>query len=146
MSAFVVPKLAGSLSNLIIKTGAKRLSASLRYARDRATSEKTTYTALFDIDGNRLIIIPEEKKPDETLQDIFTDEKRPDGKSFAYELPSDIKIEKVVSLSGEAASDSFSIFFFPNGSSSGGEITLMSERGKRFKISVDFITGSVKIN
>ncbi|PJC76387.1 MAG: hypothetical protein CO012_01370 [Syntrophobacterales bacterium CG_4_8_14_3_um_filter_49_14] len=57
MSALVVPKLAGPMSNLDLKTAAKKISASLRYVRSHAASEKTTYVALFDFDKNRLVII-----------------------------------------------------------------------------------------
>jgi general secretion pathway protein H len=145
VSAFVVPKLGRSLGNLNIKTAAKRLSASLRYARNSATSEKSTYIAFFDIDDNKLLIVPEKEKFDETLQNALSDEERRAKAPLTYELPPDIKIEKAVSHSGDTASDSFSIFFFPNGSSSGGEITLTSERDNRLEIFVDFITGSVKV-
>jgi general secretion pathway protein H len=57
MSALVVPKLAGPMSNLDLKTASQKISASLRYARSRAASEKTTYAAVFDFDKNRLVVI-----------------------------------------------------------------------------------------
>ncbi len=56
MSTLVVPKLMGPLSNLNLKTASQKISASLRYARSQAASEKVTYVALFDFDKNRLVI------------------------------------------------------------------------------------------
>ena len=56
MSTLVVPKLVGPLGNLNLKTASQKISASLRYARSQAASEKTTYVALFDFDKNRLVI------------------------------------------------------------------------------------------
>ena len=147
VSALVAPKLAGSLSSLNFKTAAKRLSASLRYARSQATSEKITYCALLQIDENRLLIIADTPALTETLHEIVSDEEQQIARaSFVYELPSEIKIEKAVSAAGEAADGLFSIFFFPSGGSSGGEVDLVNEKGRRSKISVDFITGSVKLN
>jgi general secretion pathway protein H len=134
VSVMVAPKLVGSLGNLNFKTTAKRLSASLRYT-----------IALFNIDDNRLIVIPDQKELNETSHEILSDEEQIARALLVYELPSDIKVEKVVSTSGEVESGLFSIFFFPNGSSSGGEVTLVNKRGKRLKITVDFITGLVKI-
>ena len=147
VSALVAPKLAGSLSSLNFKTTAKRLSASLRYARSQATSEKITYCALLQIDENRLFIIADTPALTETLHEIVSDEEQQIARaSFVYELPSEIKIEKAVSAAGEVASGFFSIFFFPSGGSSGGEVELVNEKGRRSKIIVDFITGSVKLN
>jgi len=147
VSALVAPKLAGSLSNLNFKTTAKRLSASLRYARSQATSEKITYGALLQIDENRLLIIADPPEVTETLHEMVSNEEQQIARaSLVYELPSEIKIEKAVSGDGEVASGLFSIFFFPSGGSSGGEIDLVNEKGRRSKISVDFITGSVKLN
>jgi general secretion pathway protein H len=147
VSALVAPKLAGSLSSLNFKTAAKRLAASLRYARSQATSEKITYGVLLHIDENRLLIIADPPALTETLHEIVSDEEQQIKRaSFVYELPSEIKIKKAVSADGEVASGLFSIFFFPSGGSSGGEVDLVNEKGRRSKISVDFITGSVKLN
>ena len=144
-SAFVVPRLGSSLGNLSIKTAAKKLSASLRYARNSAVSEKVTYVTLFNIDDNRILVIPEKENVDESLQNSSSDEERQSKASLTYELPPDIKIEKTMTFSGEVVSDSFSILFFPNGSSTGGEITLISEKDRRSRVLVDMVTGSVKI-
>jgi hypothetical protein len=81
----------------------------------------------------------------ETSHEILSDEEQIARALLVYELPSDIKVEKVVSTLDEVESGRLSIFFFPNGSSSGGEVTLVNKRGKRLKITVDFITGLVKI-
>jgi general secretion pathway protein H len=57
MSTLVVPKLVGPLADLNLKTASQKISASLRYARSQAASEKATYVALFDFDKNRLVVI-----------------------------------------------------------------------------------------
>lgn len=144
VSAMVVPKLVGSLASLNIQTAAKRMASSLRYAREQAVSEKTTCVALFDIDEHRLLIFSNQDKLDETSPDLSS-EAEVSKTRLVYELPTDITVEKIESSSGDVESEPFRIYFFPNGSSTGGKITLRNERRKRFQITVDFITASVKI-
>ena len=157
MSALVVPKLAGPMSNLDLKTASKKISASLRYARSRAASEKITYVALFDFDKNRLVIINSTIPPlvkgdfhinnreafDRTLVEPPDNEKDRPGGFKTYYLPDGVKLAKGVSREGDFNSGFFRIFFFPSGGSSGGEITVANERGRQYKINVDFITGIV---
>ena len=160
MSALVVPKLAGPMSNLDLKTASKKISASLRYVRSHAASEKTTYVALFDFDKNRLVIInstiPPLVKGDFHInhREAFegtpgeppdNQQDRPGGLK-TYNLPDGVKLAKGVSREGDFNSGFFRIFFFPSGGSSGGEITVANERGRQHKINVDFITGTVLLS
>jgi general secretion pathway protein H len=157
MSALVVPKLAGPMSNLDLKTASKKISASLRYGRSHAASEKTTYVALFDFDKNRLAIInPPLVKGDFRINNrAVVDEvsveppdkenDRPGGLT-TYNLPDGVKLVRGVSRAGDVTSGFFRIFFFPSGGSSGGEITVANERGRQYKITVDFITGTVQLS
>ena len=160
MSALVVPKLAGPMSNLDLKTASKKISASLRYIRSHAASEKTTYAALFDFDKNRLVIInstipPSVKRDfhinnreafDRTLVEAPNNGKDRPGELKIYNLPDGIKLTKGVSREGDFNSGLFRISFFPSGGSSGGEITVANEQGRQYKINVDFITGTVQLS
>ena len=157
MSAFVVPKLVGPMSNLNLKIASKKIAASLRYARSHAASEKTTYVALFDFDKDRLCIITTtspllkgeggaSEAPDEALEDQPDDEKDRLSRLKVYNLPDGVKLEKGVSKEDEVNSGFFRIFFFPNGGSSGGDVIVANERGRRYKIGVDFITGTVQLS
>jgi len=159
MSAFVVPKLAGPLGNLNLKTASQKISAALRYARSQAASEKTTYVALFDFDKNRLVVINPPIPPlpkgdfhinnretlDRTLIEPPDNQKDRPGALKAYDLPDGVKLEKGVSREGDFNSGFFRIFFFPSGGSSGGEITVANKRGRQYRIHVDFITGTVQL-
>lgn len=160
MSALVVPKLAGPMSNLDLKTASKKISASLRYVRSRAASEKTTYVALFDFDKNRLVIINPPIPPmvmedfhinnresfDRTPAELPDNEKDRPGILKTYNLPDGVKLARGVSREGDLNSGFFRIFFFPSGGSSGGEITVANERGRQYKINVDFITGTALLS
>jgi general secretion pathway protein H len=159
-SAFVAPKLMGPMSNLDLKTASKKIAASLRYIRSHAASEKTTYVALFDFDKNRLVIanlaVPAAEKgdlpvnnqaaPDKALGESQENEKdRPDGIKV-YDLPDGIRLIKGVSRGGDVNSGLFRVLFFPNGGSSGGEITVANERGRKYRIQIDFVTGTVQLS
>ncbi len=148
-SVLVVPQLTGSLAKTNLLTAAKKISASLRYARSQAASEKITYVAIFDFEKDRLSIMTgmagQEAQTGETLQEDLGDGEEPVIRSKSYDLPDGVKLEKGVSGEDEIDSGLFQIAFFPTGSSSGGDVILTNDRGKRYKISVDFITGIVRL-
>ncbi len=144
MGAFVVPRLAGSISNTNLKTVSKRIAASLRYARSQAISESRTYEALFDLDKSRVVI-----RGGQTAQE---DEEKNGGggdqdsrQSKQYELPEDVRLAKAIRGEDESDSGLFRIIFLSNGGSSGGELLLRNDRGYRYRITVDVITGTVRV-
>ena len=159
MSAVVVPRLVGPMGNLDLKTASQKISASLRYVRSHAASEKTTYEALFDFDNKRLIIarsatprfegdlaINDGKAYDRMPAEMPDDEKNESSGLKTYNLPDGIKFANAVSREGDINAGLFRVFFYPSGGSSGGEITVANERGGRYKINVDFITGAVQLS
>lgn len=157
MAAFVGPRVTGSMSTLTLKTAAKKVAASLRYARSQATAESRPYFVLFDPDKGRLTIKfgqtatkeDKEKEAAEGEQDTGTSEEMADEavkeRFKVYALPEGVRFDKVVSDKNEDTSDVFQIVFFPNGGSSGGEVLLENDRGRRYNISVDFVTGTVRL-
>lgn len=156
MSALIVPKLTGPMSQLSLKTASRKISASLRYARSQAAAEKTTYVALFDFDHNRLVIINSpraggnfEGNNQEALESALTaqldrDESQP-GRLNSYQPPDGVRLAKGVSRDGDFTSGLFPVFFFPSGGSSGGEITVANKQGRQYRLTVDFITGTVRL-
>ena len=109
-------------------------------------SKKITYVAIFDFEKDRLSIMTgQEAQTGETLKEDLGDGEEPVIRSKSYDLPDGVKLEKGVSGEDEIDSGLFQIAFFPTGSSSGGDVILTNDRGKRYKISVDFITGVVRL-
>ena len=151
MSAMVIPRLSGHLSKLELKTAAKRTAAVLRYARNKAATDKVIVSAAFDFENRKISVyaFPEfqkslykkdlsKKDKDSKVEPRITDTiyPLPDGIGFLYEEEQTKNAEMTT----------VSILFFPNGSCSGGTITLGNENGKRFKLKIDPITGSVDIS
>jgi len=144
MAAFVGPRIAGSMSNMNLRTASKKIAASLRYARSQAISESRTYVALFDLDKNRMVIrggqtAQEGEEKDESGGD------QDSRQSKQYELPEDVRLDKAMWGEYEGDSGLFRIIFLSNGGSSGGELVLSNDRGNRYEVKVDFITGTVRL-
>ena len=144
MAAFVGPRIAGSMSNISLRTASKKIAASLRYARSQAISESRTYVALFDLDKNRMVIrggqtAQEGEEKDESGGD------QDSRQSKQYELPEDVRLDKAMWGEYEGDSGLFRIIFLSNGGSSGGELVLSNDRGNRYEVKVDFITGTVRL-
>lgn len=138
MSVLVVPVIGSSLSNMELKTAAKKTASALRYCRSKAAMQKTIYIAGIDFATN---IISVENKKESPEKPEGTDD--PDIKT--YKLPDGVYVEKIVSADQEIDSGNFKITFFTNGSCSGGLITLAGSRDKQYNINLDSITGIVTI-
>lgn len=135
-SVLAVPQLTGTLSGANSKTAAKKIAASLRYARSRAVSEKIIYLAIADMDKNSLSI----------LSDSNTEQssEKPSDKAKVYVLPEGLTLKSEPEQ--EKDKEEFRIAFYPSGASSGGEIIVSDEQEKIYKIRVDFITGTVRVS
>ena len=150
-SALVVPRLVGGMGSLDVRTASGKVAASLRYARSQAVSQKINYTAVFDLERKRLTIIPSSESAGEGDEDGAEVGKESAGiQGKTYDLPGRVFFERV-SEGNEYMSDEeidaeiFRIGFYPSGGSDGGEIALVNERGKRYTVRVDIITGTVKV-
>ncbi len=145
--AIVGPRFLGPMSGMQLRTSAKKMAASLRYARSLATAEKTPYVAQFDIDKGQLSL---KATPDETDEALEADpESDGDGpvtiKPRVFSLPEGVRLEKALSIDSEVDSGIFEIIFSPNGNTSGGAVILTNERGRHYKISVDLVMGTVTL-
>lgn len=148
VSGFVAPKLAGTLTNVNLRTASKRVAASLRYARSQAAAQSTIYFVFFDIDRSRLMVGPNQPTAEiKGETDEAEDEmSKPRAKPKRYNLPENIFVKRVILGGEEATSGFFSIGFFPDGGSSGGTVILGNKRGHSYSITADIITGTVRIN
>ncbi len=142
-SMLVVPRIVAPLGGLSLKTAAKKTAGMLRYTQSRSASDKITRIGVFDLDSRRISIfpIPAEKAGDEEEKALA--EPAPD---MVYDLPKGVFFEKAVLGKEEVKTGKAQILFFPNGSSSGGEILLSNPAGRRYGIKVEFITGAVTLH
>ena len=143
MAALVVPAIGHSLDNLKLKTMTRDVAASLRYARSRAVSEKTICSAVFNPEKRTLTITGEK---DLVSKNDGAEEDRTKIRSEVYRFPENTGVKLDSQEDGTTELLPFVIRFFPNGSSSGGEVLLVNARNQRYRISVDFITGLIHVD
>jgi general secretion pathway protein H len=145
LSALLAPRVGNSIRNMTLTGAAQKIAASLRYARSRAVSEKETYVAVLDFKKSSLSILTAQGSAGVKTAKLSIDAKEESSRLKVYELPGGVQVAKTKSGEGEADSGLFQIFFFPNGSTSGGWIVLRNDVGKRCRIEVDVITGAVRL-
>jgi len=121
--AVVPPLISAGLPSAELKGAARKLAAGLRYTRSRAVSTQEEKALVVDL---------EERK--------FTVPDRP----RAVSLPEDVEIDLLTTRSDLLGERTGRIRFFPDGSSTGGRITL--EKGERkFVVDITWLTGRVVI-
>ncbi len=153
------PRVSKQMTLLHLRTTAKKIAASLRWAHSQALSTGKTYNVVFDCGGGRLIIsdyaaAPEPEAPGQAPagQDSAATENeaslwKPELKVF--ELPDDIYFSRVeIGDVIDANPDRDRIYqmtFFPDGTSMGGEILVADDQRRSYAIAVDFLTGMVSL-
>jgi len=146
VSALVMPRMAASLPGVQLKSSARAVAASLRYARSRAVYESTPYMAVFDNLQKRLAVKSVEY-PVAAEQLDFVREMldRPESANV-YEFPAGVEFGVLDDNESLENQDLFAIFFFPRGDSTGAKIVLQNLRRKQYTVTVDSITGTVEID
>jgi len=158
LTSLVAPAIT-STTGLRLKTTTKRVAAGLRFARSQAVISGSTYRATFDLDNGQVTVEslasdnPYERgmgerswrdDDEEDLDEEMTSRQRPPEKKV-FSMPPDVTIAQVVLGDEEIYEETAEIDFFPNGSCSGGDIFLMDSKERIFRISLEFLTGIVKI-
>ncbi|NOQ85527.1 MAG: hypothetical protein GQ554_01430, partial [Deltaproteobacteria bacterium] len=152
--SLVAPAIT-SLAGLKLKTATRKMAAGLRYARSQAVTTGSEYQVIFDMGKGEMIVEPlkEEEKPYSYSDDYEAGEEEEEEdvsakrmkKRKSYTIPKEVRLARVVIDGEEITEDQAWIDFYPNGSCSGGEIFLMDEKEREYRIALEFITGVVKI-
>ncbi len=158
LAGVVAPRLMGALTGMNLKTEAKKVAASLRYARSRAASEKKTFRVIFSLEENALAVVhlEEEAAGEDPLSPMTEEETDPEAgeseeeeksekseKPRVYNLTEGVTLVRTEEIEELIDEEQYHIDFYPAGNSSGGEVTLGDDRESRYTLTVDFITGSV---
>ncbi len=162
IAGFIISLVAPAISSttgLHLKTAAKRVAAGLRYARSQAVTTGDDYQVTFDIDQNEMRIErmvkedplglqgggarwwegnAEEEEGIEKSADLQQEKKD-------YRLPQGVAIASVVADDEEIAEGEALLEFYPNGSCTGGEVFLMDDKERTYRVAMEFITGVVTI-
>ena len=121
--ALIPPMISGVSSSAQLKGAARQLAAGLRSTRNRAISSQQEMVLSLDLEKRHFSI---------------------SGRPRQVALPEDIALKLYTAQSELLDETKGNIRFFPDGSSTGGHITLV---GKRFgyRVNVDWLTGRIQI-
>jgi type II secretion system protein H len=142
MAGMVVPRMAGSLDRMNARTAARKVSAALRHARSQAAAEKKTFVVQVNFSERTLAVTAISHRAGSS--NSMTREGNP---ASALTLPAAVRFVEVRSSQGHVLTEGlFEVRFTPFGGSSGGEIILGDEENRRFRISLDPLTGLNEIH
>jgi prepilin-type N-terminal cleavage/methylation domain-containing protein len=169
--AFVGPRVTGGLMGLHVRTAALQTAAMLRYARSKALNTGCAYHVIFDGIKRRVILLqaaPEDSfSPqlpaldvdaalpggDAQVPEDFDDggavqQTEPEQKH--YPLPDGVLFENVIIADVDSASLGdemiMMLTFYPSGISPGGVVTIADERGRHYFITIEAVSGSVRVH
>ncbi len=121
-AAVVVPSLGGG-GAIELESAARSIAAGLRHTRNRALNDNRSAT--LDLD-------------------VVKHEFRLPGEQRVRKLPERIDIVLFTARSEQQSAQRGAIRFFPDGSSTGGRITLSTD-SMRYLVNVDWLTGKVSV-
>ena len=122
VAVIVVPSLGGGAA-IELESAARSLAAGLRQTRNHALNDNRSAILALDVD-KREFELP--------------------GEGRARRLPERVDIVLFTARSEQLGENRGAIRFFPDGSSTGGRITL-SVDGMRYLVDVDWLTGRVSV-
>jgi general secretion pathway protein H len=119
-----LPLLSGALAGTRLQLAARDVAATLTSARAAAMMGRRDVSVVLDLDSRQYRIEPETR---------------------GHSLPERIELSVTSARSALIGPTRSRIRFFPDGSSSGGVISL-KEGGQAFRVTVDWLTGRVSID
>ncbi|OIQ74949.1 hypothetical protein GALL_433900 [mine drainage metagenome] len=122
ITGMAVPLLSSGLPGAQLKASARELLAGLRQARDQAITRRQDAALTIDVQKHNFQVT---------------------GDSRVYKLPAKVKIGLFVADT-QAAGDVGAFRFYPDGSSTGGRVTVSLDR-TTYRIDVDWLTGMARL-
>lgn len=120
-AGLVGPNFLRGISSLQLKSATRDIASALRYSRAHAIF--TADEAEFHLDVEKNVY-------------------RVSGKTKEFELPDAIRLKLIAAESEISSDEEGTIRFFPDGSSTGGRVTLEIDERKR-QVDVNWLTGQV---
>lgn len=118
--AVALPTITGG-SYLELQAAGRDIATALRQARLQAQKSGVPTALVIDVDERRITI---------------------NGADKERRFPADIEVEMITAESELTGENSGGIRFYPDGTSTGGQVTL-SRKGQRIRIDVEWLTGRI---
>lgn len=121
--ATVPPRFLGVVSTAEVRSAARELAANLRHARSRSIVTRQEMAMVLDVEQREYYIQNTQRE---------------------YQLPEQLELTLVTAQSEMLGNKRGAIRFFPDGSSTGGRITIANEKHE-YIVDVDWLTGRVSV-
>lgn len=118
-----VPMVSAGMPGTELKGAARQLAAGLRKARSYAVTQKSEAVLTIDVDKRNFVVTGDEQN---------------------YALPPKLDISLFTAQSEMLREKVGAIRFFPDGSSTGGRITV-AFNDRKFHVNIDWLTGQVTV-
>lgn len=123
MMTVVPPMISSALPGAELKSAARQVAASLRYARGKSLTSDEETTLMLDLEAKQFNI---------------------SGKKKTFQIQRDLDVSLLTAESEMVEEKKGAIRFFPDGGSTGGRISLSTEK-RGYAVDVDWLTGKVRI-
>ncbi len=121
--AIVPPMLGNVLASSHVKSATRELAAGLKYARSQAINRQEEMTLSLHVDGKYFLVGKKRKQLD---------------------VPNDTTMTLITARSEQLSTKEGAIRFFPDGSSTGGQIKI-KYASSEYIVDVNWLTGRVRI-
>lgn len=123
MLTIVPPMISSALPGAELKSAARKVAAGLRYARNRSLSSDEETILMLDLESKQFTV---------------------SGKKKNFQIDQDLDLTLLTAESEMVAENKGAIRFFPDGGSTGGRISLSTDK-RKYAVDVDWLTGKVRI-
>lgn len=121
--AMAMPMIGAGAATLELKSTTRQLAAGLRKARGDAITQRRETVLTLDVGKRRFAVTGDPK---------------------AYALPARVEISLITARSEQLEDQIGNIRFFPDGTSTGGKITLSVDETRQ-ALNIDWLTGKVVV-
>ncbi|MDD5544813.1 MAG: GspH/FimT family pseudopilin [Acidobacteriia bacterium] len=128
LSAMVYPSFGNAMQTLRLRGEARQLVSACREARWEAIAKRRPFRLTLDPEKNQISIVD------------FSDRMRRE-----IDLPAGIRIFQAQKNSDNGVAEATEFYFFPNGTTESGSITLRNQSGKNVRVVIESLTGNARI-
>ncbi|MFN3477449.1 MAG: GspH/FimT family protein [Candidatus Methylomirabilales bacterium] len=137
--SLVLPAIGSGLRHWRLRGAAREVVTLLKFTRNQAVVKKEPFQVILDRSRNLYWL-------DKGDAPVLSDPDQADEKGIRlYALPNGVRFGEVTVDGSNREGERVGILFFPRGSSTGGEVQILDERGKGYRIRVDPVTGHARI-
>ena len=123
MMTVVPPMISSALPGAELKSAARKVAAGLRYACNKSLTSDAETTLMLDLESKQFEV---------------------SGKGKKFQIHKDLDLTLLTAESEMVTDNKGAIRFFPAGGSTGGRISLSTDK-RKYAVDVDWLTGKVRI-